>query len=86
MTSLIWGDVLDAADTVYQQCGGDDGYGGVLRAADGHFAVKTASAADHVFIQGSSLFSSHRCWCALRIACPARARFIRRNPSSNSIP
>lgn len=86
VTSLIWGMFSMAADAVYQQCGGDDGYGGVLRAADGHLAEKAASAADHVFSQGSSLFSSHRCWCALLIACPIGLRFIRRNPSSTSIP
>ena len=46
------GDVLDAADTVYQQGGRDNGNGGVFGAADGDLAVKLPSAADHVFIQG----------------------------------
>ena len=46
------GDVFDAADTVYQQGGRDNGNGGVFRAADGDLAVKLPSAADHVFIQG----------------------------------
>ena len=51
------GDVLDAADAVHQQSGGDDGDGGVFRAADGHFAKQRTAAVDNVFVQGSSLFS-----------------------------
>ena len=51
------GDVLDAADAVHQQGGGDDGDGGVLRAADGYFAEQRMAAVDNVFVQGSSLFS-----------------------------
>ena len=51
------GDVLNAAGAVHQQGGGNNGDGGVLCAADGHFAKQRMAAMDHVFVQGSSLFS-----------------------------
>ena len=51
------GDVLNAAGAVHQQGGGNNGDGGVLCAADGHFAKQRMAAMGHVFVQGSSLFS-----------------------------
>ena len=45
------GDILNAADPVHQQGGGDDGNGGVFRAADGDFAHQRAAAMDDILIQ-----------------------------------
>ena len=45
------GDVLNAADSVHQQRGGDDGDGGVFRAADFHFAEQGRSALYDIFCQ-----------------------------------
>ena len=52
------GDVLNAADTVHQQGGGDDGHGGVLGAADGDLAVQGSTAVDNYFLQELSFFRS----------------------------
>ena len=49
------GDIFDAADAVYQQRGGDDGNGSVLRAADVNLAMERTTAADNVFLHIISL-------------------------------
>ena len=51
------GNVFDAADTVHQQGGGNDGDGGIFCTADGHFAKQRTAAMDNVFVQSKSLFS-----------------------------
>ena len=45
------GDVFNAADPVHQQRGGDDGHGGVFRAADLDFAKQGCSALYNIFCQ-----------------------------------
>ena len=43
-------DVFNAAGAVHQQGGGDDGNGGILRAADGNFTKKRPTAANKILI------------------------------------
>ena len=49
------GDILNAAHSVHQQCGGQNGDGGVLRAADLNGSMKAVAAPDLIFVQRSHL-------------------------------
>ena len=45
------GDIFNAADTVHHQRGGDDGDGGVFRAADLYFTKQGITALYYIFCQ-----------------------------------
>ena len=77
------GDVLDAADTVHQQGGGNDGDGGIFCTADGHFAKQRMAAMDNVFVQSKSLFSGGQ--QALIPVCPERRNFIPRHAAEDDL-
>ena len=48
---------INAADTVYQNSGRNDGNGGVLRAADLHLAEQGLTAVNDIFCQARDLVS-----------------------------
>ena len=52
--------ILNAADPVHQQGGGDDGNGGILGAADIDFTKKRLSAMNYILCQNATLYSFHR--------------------------
>ena len=45
------GNIFNAADTVHHQCGGDDGNGGVFRAADIYFTKQGRTALYYILCQ-----------------------------------
>ena len=49
------GNIFNAADTVDQKGGGNDGDGGVLRAADAHFTKERLAALHDIFRHKNSL-------------------------------
>ena len=53
-------DILDTANAVHQQRGGQDGHRRVLRAADLHLAEQGLSAPDHILCQAKTLSLSSR--------------------------
>ena len=48
-------DILNAAYAIHQKRGGNDGHGGVFRAADGDLAEQGTAAANNVLIQSGTL-------------------------------
>ncbi len=54
------GKILNAADPVHQQGGGDDGNGGILGAADLDLTMKRLSAGNHIFCQIHNPLCSRR--------------------------
>ena len=53
-------DILEAADAVHHERGGDNGHGGVLSAADLDLAVQGVAPVDNVFFQSADTFRSPR--------------------------
>ena len=50
------GNILNAADALHQQGGGDNGNSGILGAADIDFTVQRSPAVNHILFQGCTSF------------------------------